>query len=360
MYNLEVPLNNVSFGQTSISIIRELFDRLEDFSVTPISKDRNIDISAQPQDELFNTNLDSALKKQNSYTDKCFKLWHINGSINQFGRKQVLLTFHETDELTQTEIDILGRTEHILVTSKNTEKLMLEAGLNVSFVNLGFDSVNFYPTNKKYYDDDRIVFMIVGKFEHRKRTAKTIQAWLQKFGNNRKYFLHVAAHNPFLTPEQMKSEYQAAIGNKVYWNIQFFDWMQTNAAFNDFLNAGHIMLGMSGSEAFGLPEFHGVALGKHSVIHNVNGYQSWATSENSVLVNPNNKIPAYDGKFFGKGQQFNQGNFYDWGVDMFIAGCEEAIRRYEKNTVNENGLQLQKTHTTGNLVSHIIDSINCL
>lgn len=360
MYNLEIPLNNVSFGQTSVSIIRNLFDRSEDFSITPISKDRNIDISAQPQDESFNSKLDTALKKQNVYTDKCFKLWHINGSINQLGRKQSLLTFHETDELTQTEIDILGRTEHVIVTSKQTEKLMLEAGLNVSFCSLGFDSYNFYPTSKKYFDDDRIVFMIVGKFEHRKRTAKTIQAWLKKFGNNKKYFLHVAAHNPFLTPEQMKSEYQAIIGNKVYWNIQFFDWMQTNAAFNDFLNAGHIMLGMSGSEAFGLPEFHGVALGKHAVIHNVNGYQSWASAENSVLVNPSMKIAAYDGKFFNRGQLFNQGNFFDWSEDMFVAACEEAIRRYEKNPINENGLQLQKTHTTDNLVSHIINSINNL
>lgn len=358
MLNLEIPLNNLSFGQTSVSILRELYNRGMEFPIIPITTSKNIDISAQPNDERFNTRLKAGLAAQNTYCDKTLKLWHINGSVNALGRDQVLLTFHETDELTKTEIDILKRSNTVVVTSEFTQKLMLEAGINAYYHPLGFDSFNFRKTEKKYYDDDRIVFMILGKLEHRKRTVKAIRSWIKKFGNNKKYFLHVGAHNQFMSPEDMKAAYHEALGGQVVFNIQFYDWMPTNAAYNDFLNAGHIVLGMSGSEAFGLPEFHATALGKHAVVHNVNGYRSWANDQNSILVNPSGKIPAYDGKFFQKGQLFNQGNFFDWSEDMFVAACEEALRKYQSNPVNTAGLELQKTHTVKNFVDFLMTATN--
>ena len=359
-FNLEVPLNNLSFGQTAVQIIRELFKREIYPPIIPIlaNNNRNIDIGAQNPDESFNAKLQDCIRRQGEYCDKTFKLWHINGSVNSLGREQTLLTFHETDEITKDEINILRKTENVITTSETTKTLFSEHGIRTSYIPLAFDNHNFRATPKKYFDDDRIVFLLVGKFEHRKRTAKTIKTWLKKFGNNKKYFLQVAAHNHFLPPEELKNSYSDLLGGKLYSNITFFDWMPTNAAFNDFLNSGNIVLAMSGAEAFGLPEFHATALGKYCVGHYATGYKSWMTEENSVLVRSSSKIPAADGKFFNKGDRFNQGSFFDWDPEHFLTACDEAIRNYEKNPINEPGLKLQQDFTTEKMVDSILNVIN--
>ena len=47
---------------------------------------------------------------------------------------------------------------------------------------------------------------------------------------------------------------------KEYFNINFLGMMQKNSLYNDFLNSGNIVLGMSGAEGWGLPEFQSVVL----------------------------------------------------------------------------------------------------
>jgi hypothetical protein len=114
---------------------------------------------------------------------------------------------------------------------------------------------------------------------------------------------------------------------------------------------------MSGGEGWGLPEFHSVGLGKHSVILNASGYKEWATTENSVLVNPSGKIEAYDGIFFKKGEPFNQGLIYDFNEDDFISGCEEAIKRHQKSRVNKEGLKIKETFTVEKTLNQLLKII---
>ena len=60
--------------------------------------------------------------------------------------------------------------------------------------------------------------------------------------------------------------------------------MDKNIVYNDFLNSGDIILGMSGGEGWGLPEFHSVGMGKHAVVLNAHSYKDWADEINSVLI----------------------------------------------------------------------------
>ena len=134
--------------------------------------------------------------------------------------------------------------------------------------------------------------------------------------------------------------------------------MQKNVLYNDFLNSGNIIIGMSGAEGWGLPEFQSVALGKHAVILNATAYKEWATPENSVLVEPNGKTEAYDGVFFKKGGDFNQGNIYTFDEDDFIEGCEKAIERFKESPVNTAGLELQSKFTYSKTVDALEEIIN--
>jgi hypothetical protein len=133
--------------------------------------------------------------------------------------------------------------------------------------------------------------------------------------------------------------------------------MVKNSLYNDFLNSGNIVIGMSGGEGWGLPEFHSIALGKHAVMLDAHSYKEFAREDNAVLVKPTKKIDAYDGKFFNEGSSFNQGQIYTWDEDDFIDGCDQAIKRFESSRVNEKGLELQDEFSLSKTVDTLLKYI---
>ena len=147
------------------------------------------------------------------------------------------------------------------------------------------------------------------------------------------------------------------LGGESFFNIQFLDFMSKNTVYNDFLNSGDIVLGLSGGEGWGLPEFHSTAMGKHAVIMNATGYKEWATPENSVLVEPSGKSSCVDGVFFLDGAEYNQGRIFDFDEDTFISACEEAVKRVESNRLNKEGLKLQDKFTYAKTTDKILDLI---
>jgi glycosyltransferase involved in cell wall biosynthesis len=268
----------------------------------------------------------------------------------------MLLTFYETDLPTPQELHILKNNKSF-VSNSYTADIFRAHGAEVGVIPLGFDSYSFQINNKKYFEDDRITFNLCGKFEKRKHHEKIIKAWLKKYGNNKDYYLQCAIWNGFLKPEENKNNFDSCLEGKTYYNIQFLSWLNENKIYNDFLNAGDIVIGMSGGEGWGLPEFQSVALGKHAVILNAHGYKEWANEINSVLVEPNGKIDSTDDIFFKKGGQFNQGNFFDWDEEAFIDGCERAINRHNLEPFNEWGVQLQRDFTYKKMVDRILEEL---
>ena len=359
MLAFNCPVNSVSFGQVSTALLRECYESKKDVCVLPIGD--KIDISAQKEDTDFFQWVNGAVKAfqpSHKRENPAFRLWHFNGSSQYISDNQALFTFHELDGLTDTEVNIGKNNRLVLTSSSYSTEIFNSYGVNAKHVPLGFDAANFKRLDKTYYDDDRIVFSLCGKFEHRKHHANVLAAWAKKFGDDRKYFLHCALFNPFITPQNNNELIARALDHKKYFNMSFMGHMPTNAEYNDFLNSSNIILGMSGGEGWGLPEFQSVALGKHAVILNAHAYKDWATKDNSVMVDPTTKIEAYDGLFFKKGLEFNQGQIFDWSEDDFISACEEAIKRVESNRVNENGLKLQQDFTYKNTLSKIEEALN--
>ena len=353
-FNLVV--NPVSFGQVSTAILRELKKRNQDIILAPIAN--QFDLSAQPEDEDFKSWCDNAVGRFTSTHDRnnrIFKLWHLSGSIESFSNEQVLFSFYELDDPTREEINIVKNNYKVIFScSETVDKFQSIGCKNVDYMPLAFDTTNFYKTEKKYFSDDRITFTVVGKFESRKNHEKVIRAWIKKYGNNRKYSLQCALWNPFLKPEQNNQIAQGLMGGQNYFNVVFSGYMHKNEMYNDFLNSSDIVLGMSGGEGWGLPEYQSVCLGKHAVLLNASAYKDWAKEDNAVLVNPSGKRDVYDGVFFHKGQPYNQGQIYDFNEDDFISGCEEAIKRVEASRTNEAGEKLKDKFTYSNMVDSII------
>lgn len=352
---LNLPINSVSFGQTSALILKELFKRETDVILFPIGS--QIDFSTQNVEKKFLDWVNISLKDNDSRysrNDRIFKLWHINGSLESFAKEQLLFSFYELDQPTQAEINIVKNNHKVLFSSEYTCEVFKNAGCNnIEYVPLAFDKYNFFNTNKTYMED-RITFNLAGKLEKRKNHKKVIQSWLKKYGNNRDYFLQCAIYNPFLKPQDQQQLLNSILEGKEYFNISFLNFMENNALYNDYLNSADVIIGMSGGEGWGLPEFHSVALGKQAVILNAHSYKSWANKDNSVLVEPSGKIEAYDNMFFHKGQRFNQGNIYTFNDDDFIDGCEKAIKKIKSNKINKNGLKLQEEFSATRLVDNIL------
>ena len=362
-FSLNLPINGVSFGQVSTLFMRELFRR-DSFSYIPLFPiGDKIDFRSQPEES------DPSLPKdfikwlvrnneisltEHSRDRPTFKLWHLSGGLDSFSKVHNLITFYELDEPTETELSVAKNVDNLLVTNSYCKEVLESKGVKSKVIPLAFDNYNFKRIEKKYFDDDRITFNLCGKFEHRKRHEKIIKAWVSKYGNNPKYNLQCAIYNPFMDENSNKQMFSNCLNGNSYFNVNFLGHMVQNVLYNDFLNSGDIIIGMSGAEGWGLPEFQSVAIGKHAVIHNCTGYKEWATEKNCTLVEPKGKIPAYDNIFFKKGQPFNQGNIFDFDDDDFISGCEEAIKKVENNRLNEEGINLQKDFTASRMVDGIL------
>lgn len=352
------PLNRVSFGQMSICLLREAFENGDAVSILPLAD--QLDLSSQSSaDEKFLKWIEGGVKgfpTKHRKDTPTIKVWHLEEKLGFYSvsDNQALFSFYELDSPTELEVSAAKHQRHLIVSSKYTKEVFEAKGVHSHYVPLGFDKYNFNVIDKLYHDDGRIVFNLCGKFEHRKRHAKILQAWAKKYGNDKRYALQCAIFNPFMDPKINNDLISGALEGLQYFNISFLPMMQTNDMYNDFLNSAQIVIGMSGGEGWGLPEFQSVCLGKHSVMLDAHGYQGWANSENSVLVSPTGKVDATDGLFFKKGSTTNQGQIFDWDVDDFLSGCDEAIKRVSSNKINDEGLKLQDSFSYKNTYDGII------
>ncbi len=336
-FALEVPFNSVSFGNVSIGISRELAKRGINPNIFPIGQ---VDLGSQYPDPNFdqwlNININKAVANHKR-SDSALKLWHLNGSLSSVSERQTLITFQELDQLTPEEVNVIKNQKKVLFTSKASVELAKDYGLdNVHYLPLGLDTHNVFNLNKTYFNDGRIVFLLIGKFERRKATEKTIRAWLRKYGNNKRYYLLCNTYNPFFNPEQNQALVNNTLQGNKYFNINFHSWLPHNSQVNDVYNACNIVLGTSCAESFNIPLYNCLALKKHAVVLDGHVHRDYCNNSNSVLFKPSGKESAVDGIFFHPANQskFNIGNIYSWNDDDFISACEEAVKRFESNSVN--------------------------
>ena len=358
-FSVNLPINGVSFGQVSHLLMRGFYNKGIKPNLFPISG--KIDIGSFPEDKQFFDYLAECASKANrehSRETPTFKLWHFNQGLETFSKVHNLLTFYELDQPTPSEINAAKNADKLFFSSNFTKNIFDQYGVDSTVIPMAFDRFSFKRLNKQFFSDDRIVFNLCGKFEKRKHHEKIIKAWTKKFGNDKRYYLQCALYNPFINEQANKNNFIKSVENKSYANVQFLGHMPTNALYNDFLNSSNIVIGMSGGEGWGLPEFQSIALGKHGVILNAHAYQEWATKDNSVLIEPSGKTEVYDGIFFAPNQEWNQGNIFDFSDDDFISGCEEAIKRVEKDRTNSEGLKIQEDFSLEKTIDKLLPLIS--
>ena len=358
---VSAPINSLSLGNFSYNILKELFNR----KIQVIFFPRQVDLASYNVSPEFKVWLESSINNRFLKFSKdipSLNIWHLGGSEMKYSDKQYTFSFHETDSPQPTEINIVNQQEHTFFSSKWTvENFERYGSERVSFIPLGFDT-EYNKIDKKFNPDD-VTHWLIGpyKFEKRKLTQKLIELWIKKYGGNKNHKLTLAVTNPFLRKEQAGFDTKDILNS--IWkgvkpsNVNVLDYIPTNAAVNQLMNAVDINLsGISASEGWNLPAFNSACLGKQVVITNVTAHKDWATPENSILIEPSGIEPVYDGIFFHPNQPFNQGNYFSFKDEAII----EAFEKVEKigKTVNTEGLKLRDTFTYKNTVDKILEVIN--
>lgn len=357
-FALHLALNDLSFGQVAIALLRECYKRGLHPNVFPLNRlnrpedlwrrlsDGRVEgaIASQPEDPKFLQWLWQCIakaQKDHSRKSTAIRLWHIDDSLHSYSATDSrLLTFHELDQLTPTEIAILRNQDRVYVTSRFSQDVFKPYGINAEYLPLGFDAHNFGTLEKRPKIEGVRQWGVGGKWEARKGHAKILNLWAKRYGNNPAHRLNLAVHNPFRRPEDVQREIQQALEGKQYWNVVFHAHMATNAEYNQFLQANDIWFALSGGEGRGLPEYHATALGAWPIALRAHAYLDYLNDDNAVMVPVSGKRAAADGVFFAPGTAFNDGNFWDFDHAGFDAACTEAEKRAATG-INTKGLELQ-------------------
>ena len=351
------PINSLSFGNVCYNMLRELQKKEVKVSFFPIGN--NLDFSSfDSVSEDFKSWVSSSFESRLSSlrTDSpSLRMWHLNGAEFQIGPKQYLYTFYECDSPSFAEKNICDLQAQTIFSSSHGKSCFDKVGCsNTQYIPIGFDP-DFHKTDKKYLED-RVHFGLMGKFEKRKHTARIIKLWAAKYGNNNDYQLSCCVTNPFFKPEQMNQVIAQTLEGKRYTNINFLPFLKTNSEVNELLNAIDIDLtGLSGAEGWNLPSFNSSCLGKWSVVLNSTSHKDWATKENSILIEPSGTEEIYDGAFFHKGQDFNQGNMNTFSDSSFDKATDEAVNKC--NTNNTEGIKLQEQFSYSKTIDSILKLI---
>lgn len=348
------PINSLSLGNVAVNLLREMYKRQYDLTFFPVGT--NLEFKAYKLEKGFSEWFTQAVQNRLKTVKKdtpSLKLWHINESQFKVTDRQYLMTFYELNSPTAEEINLVKMQDHTFFSSTYSKTLFSGLVPNVSYVPMGFDN-EFVRLEKKPIDN--VHFGLMGKWEHRKHTEKIIKLWIAKYGDNVKYQLTCCVTNPFYKAEQMNQVIVNACGGKRYFNVNFVPYLDTNAQVNDFMNGIDIDLtGLSGAEGWNLPAFNCSALGKWSIVLNATSHKDWATKDNSILVQPNGQVPAYDGIFFQQGQPFNQGSIYTWDDEEVVAAMELAVQKAK--TLNTNGEKLKEQFTWSKSLDRIMEVV---
>jgi hypothetical protein len=351
-------INPLSFGNVSYNLMREMYKSETKVSFFPIGENLNFESFDSIEPDFRDWIISLSQNRFHSVKKDFHTLsqWHLSGSESRISRKQTLFTFYESDEPTSIEKSIVNLQDNTIFSSKHAADLFIKSGCeNVHNIPIGFD-VDFHTTEKEYLKDV-VHFGLMGKFEKRKNTAQILRNWAKKYGNNYDYQLSCCITNPFFKEENMQTVINNTLGGKTYGNINFLPHLKTNSEMNDFMNSIDIDLtGLSGAEGWNLPSFNCTALGKWSIVMNHTSHKDWATSKNSILIEPEDKIEIYDGTFFNKGNPFNQGNMNIISDETMMNIFEKSEKKYGK--INKEGLRLQKDFTYKNTFNKIMEIIN--
>jgi glycosyltransferase involved in cell wall biosynthesis len=350
--NMSCPIGVTGYGITSFNIYKSLCNNI-DITLFPIGTPALETIE-------FRDKLSFDISKQNNYsrTSPFFKIWHQFELASRVGiGKYVALTFFEVDKLRLNEIQMINHTDTIMVASEWAKQILIDNGINVPIVvsPLGIDPTIFNESilNNVTKDNDKYVFLNIGKWEVRKGHDILIDIFNDAFTIDDNVELWMINYNPFLNSQENNTWADLYKKSKLGSKVKIISRLEKHSDVANAIAMSDCGIFPARAEGWNneIPEFF--ALNKPVILTNYSAHTEYANKDNSFLLEIDGLTQAKDDKFFD-----GYGNWANLS-DKFYEQAVESMRYVYKNNIrtNPNGLITAKNLTWDNTAKIIYNTI---
>lgn len=338
--NFSSAINNTGYGLASRNILKEL-NKLTDITFWPLGQPMP---SSQEEYNLLTSLL--AKREHADVYAPFFKIWHQFDLLEHIGKgKYIAYPFFELDTFNRYELLNMSVPDLICVTSTWAQNILKQNNLSTSscVVPLGVDRNIFNENIKKTRQDNKYVFLNIGKWEVRKGHDLLLELFDKAFPNETDVELWICASektNSYSSPEEIKQWHNMYKSNRV----KLFSGFSAHQEIAQLIANSDCGLYPSRAEGWNLELLETMSIGKPVIATNYSAHTEFCVSDNSYLIDIDELEKAVDGKAFQ-----GQGNWAKIGQnqkDQII----EYMRYLYKNRISANpkGIETAKHYSWAN------------
>lgn len=296
---VQAPLNNLGYGVASRNILKELV-KFEDIYYFPIGKQ-----SLLPEDTQLSEKLINGPHSLHNRKDATLKIWHQNDLHSRIGcGLYMAMPFFELDTFNDVELSSLSMPDVILVTSEWAKQVVIDHAskinplhVHVEVVPLGVDADIFTP--KTSFDDNKCIFLNIGKWEIRKGHDVLIEMFQRAFQKDEPVELWMMPTNPFINGNQVKEWTNMYSDNRV----KILPTVESHKDVAALIAQTTCGIFPSRAEGWNLSILEMMAMGRRVILTNYSAHTEYANKDNSLLIDVTDKEDAVDGIWFhGQGK----------------------------------------------------------
>lgn len=325
--NFSAPINHTGYGIAALNILKELYNLNHNICFFPIGQPI---INNQEDYDLL-------LKLvQNRYSldinAPFVKIWHQFDLLDHVGKgKYYAYPFFELDTFNSFEIKNLNIPDEIIVSSEWAKSVMINNGINskINVVPLGVDRLIFNEYVQKTRNDDKYVFLNIGKWEIRKGHDILYKLFRDAFGDDPNVELWVLApehNNSYSTKEEVEEWHRKYSAS----NIKVFRGVKEHQNVAELIANSDCGIYPSRAEGWNLELLESMSMNKPNIATNYSAHTEFCNEDNCFLVDITEKEVAYDAKAFQK-----QGHWAKIGQEQYDK-IIDYMRYVAKNNIKTN------------------------
>lgn len=351
--NVVAPVCRTSYSIVAFYLLKYMAEIGVEVSLFPIGP---VDISQyEDQDISFIPKfLENAKQFDNSAP--CLKVFHQNRLGEFVGKgKHIAYSFFEIDPLSKEDVHHINSADLFISPSKWAKDVCVKSGVKVPIevVSPSVDTSLFTEGDKR--KDSIVKFLHVGKWEKRKCHEEMVCAFGEAFDAFDNVSLDLFCYNPFCNDEENDSWARMVVTSKNGHKIKIINPVKTHVEILNLYKKYDVYASLSHAEGYDLPLVEAMAngllcMGTYSTAH-----KDYLKEDNCILVCPDGKEAAVDGKWF-----LGEGEWDKFNVDDFAKAFVRAKEEIDKKEVRkmENAKKLICSRSWKDSVSAILKAIN--
>lgn len=351
--NLHCPISTqTGYGVTSSHIFRGLLKNNYNIHLFPIG---NVDVENEEQkNQVVEILKDTPAnwKKDNP----CLKIWHQFDLSHRIGSgKYGALIFFEVNKLKPQEINMINNLDIVFVASNWGKEILLQNNITCNIVvsPLAVNLSVFQKFITPFKDNDKYIFINIGKWEVRKGHDFLIEAFNKAFNQTDNVELWMLNHNIFLSDAENKIWQNLYLNSKLGEKIKIWPRQKTHEDLAKIINLADCGIFPARAEGWNNEILEVMAMDKPIIATNYSAHTEYCTSDNSYLVSIDNLCSARDDKFFD--------GFGEWahlGQNQMDQTVEYMRMVYDKNIRNNSqGVNSAKQYNWENTAKIIGDAL---